>query len=130
MPRDVFIQAFYDGSPIAIRADAVRAVIEPFVVERAEGVASIQTHDGGADLWGYGDDGGLAVVGATGMEIWDLVVAIAQVTGAVIIPMGGAPLVVDALRIDDLPEESRAAAQLVTTGAELVLALQIGRDLR
>jgi len=126
MPRDVFIQAFCDGSPIPMRADAVRAVVEPFVVERAEGVALIQTHDGGADLWGYGDDGGLALVGATGMEIWDL---IAQVAGAVIIPMGGAPLVVDVLRIHDLPEETRAAAQLVTTGAELVLALQIGRDL-
>lgn len=125
MSSDVFIQAFSGGDPALIRAEAVRALADPYVLEESPGTASIQTPDGGADFLGYGDDGGMAVVGATGAEIWDLVVAIAQVTGAVIIPVGGSPLVVDTAAIQDLPEEVRGSAGLVTTGAELMIALGI-----
>lgn len=129
MPRDVFVQAFENGHPVHTRAAAVVAIVEPFVVARAEGFASVQTADGGADVWGYGDDGGLAVVGATGTEIWDIVVAIAQVTGAAIIPVGETPIVVDAIRAMDLPEDVRELARLATTGAELMVALGIGRGI-
>jgi hypothetical protein len=125
---DVFVQAFARGDPIHIRAEAVRALADPYVIQRSEGFASIQTADGGADFLGYGGDGGLAVVGASGVEIWDLVVAIAQVTGAVIIPVGGSPLVVDALRIDDLPDDVRGTARIVASGSELAIALGIVED--
>jgi hypothetical protein len=125
MSRGVFIQAFSGGDPVHIRAEAVRALADPYVIDRLEGFASIQTPDGGADFLGYGEDGGLAVIDASGAEIWDLVVAIAQVTGAAIVPVGRPPLVVDEATIGDLPEESQAAARLVTTGAELMAALGI-----
>lgn len=128
MSSDVFIQAFSKGDPTHIRVEAVRALADPYVVERSEGFASIQTPDGGADFLGYGDDGGLAVIGASGREIWDLVVAIAQVTGAAIIPVGRPPLVVDAMRVKDLPEEVQASVGFVTTGTELMVALGIGPD--
>jgi hypothetical protein len=120
---DVFIQAFSGGNPVHIRAKAVQTLADPYVIERSEGFASIQTPDGGADFLGYGDDGGLAVIGASGAEIWDLVVAIAQVTGAVIIPVGRPPLVVDGIKVKDLPEEVQETTELVTSGAELMAAL-------
>jgi len=128
MSRDVFIQAFARGMPVHIRADAVRMLADPYVIDRSEGFASIKTPDGGADFLGYGEDGGLVVVGPTGAEIWDLVIAIAQVTGAVIMPVGKPPLVVDEMRIKDLPKESQVLAGLVTTGAELMAALGIVED--
>jgi hypothetical protein len=124
---NVFIQAFDEGRPVHMRADAVLAVVEPYVVSRESGYASLQTSDGGADLWGYGEDGGLAVVDPSGAEIWDIVVALAQVTGAAIIPVGGVPIVVDTIRIADLPEDVRMSAGLVSNGHELMLSLGIGR---
>ncbi|MBN2176338.1 MAG: hypothetical protein JW722_01615 [Demequinaceae bacterium] len=123
MSSDVFIQAFSEGDPVHIRAEAVCVLADPYVIERSEGFASIQTPDGGADFLGYGDDGGLAVIGASGAEIWDLVVAIAQVTDAVIIPVGRPPLVVDRIKVADLPQEIQASVGVVTSGAELMAAL-------
>lgn len=128
MSVDVFVQAFADGNPAHIRAEAVRSLADPYVIQSSEGYASIQTADGGADFLGYGGDGGLAVVGATGVEIWNLVVAIAQVTGAVVIPVGGTPVVVDALRIDDLPEDVRNTVRVVANGTELAIALGVVED--
>lgn len=125
MSADVFIQAFAQGRPVHIRAEAVQTVADPYVIQRSEGFASIQTTDGGADFLGYGDDGGLAVIEASGFEVWDLVVAIAQVAGAAIIPRGGPPIVVDALRIGDLPEETKTTAVVVTSGLELMIALGV-----
>lgn len=128
MSTDVFIQAFARGNPAHIRAEAVRVLADPFVIEQSEGFASIQTSDGGADFLGYGDDGGLAVIGASGLEVWDLVVAIAQVTGAAIIPVGGSPIVVDALRIEDLPEDVKRTAIVAANGLELMIALGVVED--
>jgi len=125
MSNDVFIQAYAGGSPAPIRVQAIVAVAQPFVIEESPGFALIQTQDGGADFLGYGDDSGLAVVGASGREIWDLVVAITQVTGAAILPAGRPPLVVDLATIQEMPEEMRASAGLVTTGEELMGILGI-----
>lgn len=123
MTKDVFVQAFSEGSPALIRAECVRAIAAAFVVEEHDGYAAVQMEDGGAEIWGYGDDGGLAVSRASGLEIWELVVAIARSTGAAIIPVGGAPFVCDELLIKDLPADAQGTARLVTTGTELWEAL-------
>ena len=73
-------------------------------------------------------NGDVAVEIETMQEIWDLVVAIAQVTGAAIIPVGRPPLVVDALRIRDLPEEVQGLVTVVTSGPELMIALGVVED--
>jgi hypothetical protein len=124
MHRDVFIQAFDHGSPVFLRHANVRALVAPFLLHMRTGVASVLMSDGGAEIWGYGDDGGLAVVGATGQEIWDLVVAIARGNAAAIIPVGGTPIVADAALIPGLPPEGRDQAVVVGSGAELIEALE------
>ncbi len=123
MQRDVFIQAFRKGDPIFLRHASVEVLVAPYLLGTRTGVASVLLGDGGAEIWGYGDDGGLAVVGATGDEIWDLVVAIARANGAAIIPVGGTPIVADASLIPDLPPEGRSAAVVVGSGVELIEAL-------
>lgn len=123
MPRDVFIQAFKAGDPVFLRHGAVEALARPYVLATREGVATVIMEDGGAEIWGYGEDGGLAVVGATGAEIWELVVAIARATGAAMIPVGGAPVVADEAVIAQLPGETRAAATVVGSGADLLAIL-------
>jgi len=121
--RDVFIQAFRRGSPVFLRHASVEVLVAPYLLATRTGVGSVLMTDGGAEIWGYGDDGGLAVVGATGSEIWDLVVAIARANGAAIIPVGGTPIVAAAGIIPDLPPEGRSAAVVVGSGAELIEAL-------
>jgi len=121
--RDVFIQAFHKGSPVFLRHASVEVLVAPYLLATRTGVGSVLMADGGAEIWGYGDDGGLAVVGATGNEIWDLVVAIARANSAAIIPVGGTPIVADAAIIPDLPPEGRSAAAVVGSGAELIAAL-------
>jgi hypothetical protein len=116
--RDVFIQAFHRGSPVFLRHASVEVLVAPYLLATRTGVGSVLMTDGGAEIWGYGDDGGLAVVGATGKEIWDLVVAIARANGAAI-----TPIVADASIIRDLPPEGRSAAVVVGSGAELIEAL-------
>jgi hypothetical protein len=123
MSRDVFIQAFLGGSPVFLRHSAVEVLVAPYLLAKRSGVGSVLMRDGGAEIWGYGDDGGLAVIGATGEEIWDLVVAIARANAAAIIPVGGTPIVADAALIPDLPPEGRSAAAVVGSGAELIAAL-------
>lgn len=123
MQRDVFIQAFRKGDPIFLRHASVEVLVAPYLLGTRTGVASVLMDDGGAEIWGYGDDGGLAVVGATGDEIWDLVVAIARANGAAIIPVGGTPIVADASLIPDLPPEGRSATVVVGSGVELIEAL-------
>ncbi len=124
MSRDVFIQAFENGSPVFLRHASVESLVAPFVLATRTGVASVLMQDGGAEIWGYGDDGGLAVVGATGVEIWELVVAIARANGAAIIPVGGTPIVADAALIPGLPPEGRDKTVVVGSGVELAEALE------
>ena len=124
MPRDVFIQAFRRGSPVFLRHASVESLVAPYLLATRAGVASVLMRDGGAEIWGYGDDGGLAVVGATGEEIWELVVAIARGNGAAIIPVGGVPIVADAALIPGLPPEGRDRVVIVGSGAELQAAIE------
>ncbi len=123
MRRDVFIQAFDRGSPIFLRHACVESLVAPFLLATRAGVASVLMADGGAEIWGYGEDGGLAVVGATGDEIWELVVAIARANGAAIIPVGGTPIVADETLIPGLPPEGRDKVTVVGSGEELIAAL-------
>ncbi len=124
MLRDVFVQAFRGGDPVFLRHASVEVLVAPFLLATRVGVASILMKDGGAEIWGYGDDGGLAVVGASGEEIWELVVAIARANDAAIIPVGGTPIVADASLIPDLPPEGREATVVVGSGKELIEALE------
>jgi hypothetical protein len=119
----VFIQAFRGGDPIFLRHASVEVLVAPYLLATRTGVASVLMNDGGAEIWGYGDDGGLAVVGATGDEIWDLVVAIARANGAAVIPVGGTPIVADASLIPDLPPDGRSGTVVVGSGVELIEAL-------
>jgi len=124
MPRDVFIQAFDGGSPVFLRHANIESLVAPFLLATRAGVASVLMKDGGAEIWGYGDDGGLAVVGASGREIWELVVAIARGNAAAIIPVGGTPIVADAALIPGLPPEGRDKVTVVGSGDELIAALE------
>jgi len=120
---EVFIQAFEAGIPVLMRAAAVEPIVEPFIIERSAEFAQVKTADGGADLYGYGDDGGLLVANPSGGEIWELVLSIARVNGAAIIPIGEPALVVDEEVRKELPEDMRDTARVVRARRALMDAL-------
>jgi hypothetical protein len=120
---EVFVQAFEAGIPVLMRSEAVAPIVEPFIIERSAEFAQVKTADGGADLYGYGDDGGLLVANPSGGEIWELVLAIARVNGAAIIPIGEPAIVVDEEVRKELPEDMRDTARLVSARRALMDAL-------
>ncbi len=123
MAYEVFVQAFEAGIPVLMRAEAVEPIVEPYIIARSAGFAQVKTSDGGADLYGYGDDGGLLVANPSGGEIWELVLAIARVNGAAIIPIGEPAIVVDEEVRRELPEDMREAARVVRARRALMDAL-------
>ncbi len=123
MANDVFVQAFERGVPVLMQATAVTPIVQPYVIEHNRDFALLQTPDGGADLYGYGDDGGLLFANPAGGAIWELVLTVARVNGAAIIPVGAAPIVADPEVLGDLPSELRDGARVATARRALMDAL-------
>ena len=123
MAYEVFVQAFEAGIPVLMRSEVVEPIVAPFIIERSAEFAQVKTSDGGADLYGYGDDGGLLVANPSGGEIWELVLSIARVNGAAIIPIGEPAIVVDEEIRKELPEDMRDTARVVRARRALMDAL-------
>lgn len=123
MANEVFIQAFESGVPVLMRAEAVTPLVRDFVLDQNDDYAQVKTPDGGADLYGFGDDGGLLVVDPAGGEIWELVLEVARVNGAAIVPIGQPPLVADPEVLVHLPPDMREGARVVTSRRALMDAL-------
>ena len=121
----MFLQGFRGGEGCALDAAALRALIDPLVVDRDPHAVRIALSDGDAVVHGL-DSGSLMFSRASGLAIWDLVVELAIRTGGTILFPGVelvAAITAEAAR-DELPAELRALCAVVTTGAELARVIE------
>ena len=93
---DVFFQRFSNGETDPGGGDAMRRVLEPFIVseKREHRFARIELGDGGADVYLDGDD--MMANHVTGLQAWDLLVQGALEAGWVILPVGCPTCITDA----------------------------------
>lgn len=127
MSFDVFVQAFSDGGAAEADADAVQAVLAPYIHGSSQsGFARLATTDGGADLYGYDDLGsGFRVNHISGDEAWDIVVQAAAASGLVIMPVGCPAALTNQDSFEHLPDALRSGeVAIVTSGSQLVDLIQ------
>ena len=123
---DVFLQGFANGAASPGCPGAAIEVLSPFLASKPhERLALLRTGDGEADVYGLGGEA-LMVNHASGREIWDVLVAVAKAANWAIMPVGCPVCVTTADAINDLPEELRVGVVVVTTGRELLNAIQHG----
>ena len=123
MSSDVDFHGFHQGAATAAGGDVVRAVLDPWVVHRADELSFLQVEvgDGTADV--YLDEDDMLVNHVTGEDPWDLLVRSARAAGWVVLPVDGpACLTAESQRVD-LPVELVAGAVVVASGPELLAAI-------
>lgn len=98
--------------------------LESFAVGNlTKGDVSIATEDGGADVYGLGSSDGIMVNHASGDQIWEAMVRIADKACLAILPAGCPACVTRSGLLDDLPSEPRSDARVVTSGEQLVAVI-------
>lgn len=119
VPFDVFFQRFTNGEADPGGGDAMRRLLEPFIVseEPRHDFVRIEFGDGGADVYLDGD--GMTVNHVTGAEAWDVLVEGARQAGWVILPIGCATCITDEGQRAHLPPELDEEVALVKTGVDL-----------
>lgn len=123
---DVFMMRFQRGAPAPLDLDQVLAGIQPFLdgPVRDEVCKITTVPDGGADLHGVArDTTSLMWSNVTGGG-WDILVRVADATGAVIVAVGRPPCITHAEMRWQLPEGLREDARVVTSGSELLQAIR------
>jgi hypothetical protein len=124
MSFDVYLQAFAAGAASVGDGQAALAVLEPFVVDRAEGFAGLSLPDGAADVYGVGDPGsGLMFNHIGGRAAWHLIYEVAKVAGFAIMPVGCGTLVPDETLREQLPADVPTPVMVVRSGAEILAAI-------
>lgn len=125
MSPDVFFQGFRAGAAGTDGGAAMRAVLEPWVVHRAEELEFLQVEvgDGVADV--YVSDDSMLSNHVTGTDPWDLLVRGARAAGWVVLPTGAPACLTEESQRDELPADLAPGAVLVTSGEDL-LAVVLG----
>jgi hypothetical protein len=77
------------------------------------------TSDGDAEVYGVGTDG-LMFTHASGRRVWDVIFDVARAGNWAIVPVGCPTCVPTSSMIAELPDELRADAVVVNSGAELL----------
>jgi hypothetical protein len=119
---DVFLTRFAGGAEVPLDLSAARAVVEPLAADRDPEhlFVRVETPDGSADLYGYGDPLDALMVDLDGDDgVRRFLLDLARATGATLATTAGALAVPDATLLEDLPEESRAGTVVVADLEEL-----------
>jgi hypothetical protein len=127
MSFDVFLTAFRAGEEVPVDMDALEAALARVGVDGERTI--VQTVDGGrADLL-VDSDGASFLIERLTPELSRLLFAVATDTRLVTLPADGTPsaLVLDPAQRDDLPEELRAAASVVTSPRSMHTLLESSR---
>lgn len=120
MSNDVFIQRFAQADSADVDVVLVGEALREFVKgELAENAQSIETADGGVDIYGLDSPEGFMINHATGEVIWNAVVAVADAADLTILPVDAPACVTRSELLDELPAELRDEARVVSTGVEL-----------
>lgn len=102
------------------------AVLDPLIVERDEkGWAVIQTDDGTADVYGVDTpDRGLMFNHVGGRTAWDVIYAVADAAGFVVMPVGCGTLLVDEATRRELPDGIPEPVVPIRSGADILSAIE------
>jgi hypothetical protein len=83
--------------------------------------------DGQAELFSRDVERGFLISGATGAQVWDLVVEAARAAHLLIFPPGHGTCVPDEALLDHLPANLPEPVQIVHSGAELRQVMEADR---
>lgn len=120
MSFGILLQSFAHGQAAAGHPDGAFRALEPYLDgSPADGFAHLATPDGDADVFGIGSTG-LMINGDSGEFIWQLLVDVAVAGDYAIMPVGRPVCLVREDMKDDLPEEMRADAVVVRSGADVM----------
>lgn len=126
MSFDIFLQGFSSGDAAPGDGAAAMAILDPLIIDRdGNGWALVQTNDGTADVYGIDTpDRGFMFNHVGGRTAWDVIFAVAQAAGFVVMPVGcGTLLVDDALR-RELPEGTPEPVLPIRSGADILSAIE------
>jgi hypothetical protein len=118
---DVFLQRFKAGDAAVGDGAAVEDVLRPLVEHRDGDWALIVTPDGYSDVYGMANpSSGVMFNHAAGREVWDVMFAVAEAAGFVVmLPGCGTGIVSEAVR-DELPDGVPEPVVCVWSGADLL----------
>lgn len=102
------------------------AVLDPLIVERdGKGWALIQTDDGNADVFGIDrPDRSFMFNHVVGRTTWDVIYAVADAAGFVVMPVGCGTLLVDEAMRRELPEGIPEPVLPIWSGADILSAIE------
>jgi hypothetical protein len=122
---DVVLQGFRSGVAADGDGDAALAVLAPLMSGQADSWTRIATSDGGADVHGLTDPAsGLMFNHIDGRSAWDVVYDVAQAAGFAVMPVGCGTLLTDERMRDDLPGGIPKPIVVITSGADLLAAVE------
>ena len=122
---DIFLQSFRRGDHESGEGDAAMQLIAPLISQRTEDWARLATGDGGADVFGIDEPStGLMFNRVSGVAAWSLLFDVARAAGFAVMPIGCATCVVSAEMLVDLPAELAHDAIMVSSGQELLAAVE------
>jgi hypothetical protein len=98
--------------------DLVHQVLDPYL-EGPEEHARLVLPDGEAELFSRDVERGFLISGATGEQVWDLVVEAARAAHLLIVPPGLGTCVADEEMLGHLPANLPEPVQVVRSGADL-----------
>ncbi len=122
MSFDVFLQGFERGDVAPGVPDEANRVLHPYLRFSPDGFANVVTDDGHAEVYGVGTVG-LMFTHASGRRVWDVMFDVARAGNWAIMPVGCPTCVPTLSMIAELPDELRAEAVVVNSGAELLDAV-------
>ncbi|CAM5503183.1 hypothetical protein GCM10010222_64580 [Streptomyces tanashiensis] len=131
MSAETFLFRFVDGELAALDVERFRRVVEPYVVAGAPdlGEVLLRAEDGGTAEFSVPADGAGGVTSLTATHLstgaaLDLLARLAEELGAVILPVGGAALILHEEGRRHLPPGLREEAIVIApTGAAVTEAI-------
>ena len=120
MSFDIFLQRFQSELPGGTDPAAIMAVLEPFIRDRGDDWARLQTADGGADVHGLGGAGDSVMINHTsGGAVWNLIFELASAGAYVVMPAGCGTFVTNPEVVQDLPLGLPEPVVIIASGGEL-----------
>jgi hypothetical protein len=115
---DVYLMRFRPGQP---DDEAMAELLKPYV----DVPCNLRFADGKAAIYGLDHLGsGFMVNHVSGLQAWEVLVALARQGELVILPVGCPTAVTSEELISDLPEELRSAARVVRSGGDLLRLIE------
>jgi hypothetical protein len=124
MSFGIFVQGFREGDRRDADATRLRSALEPHLVKATHGW-NLRAGNATAEIYGVDDlTTGFMVTHVDGPEIYDVIVRVGAACDLVILAPGVAAALTHRDQRAHVPEELRASAVVVASGAELVALIE------